>query len=626
MEKSDILKSGIIILSSAAVLAASAFAVFGMMPSLEINPFQSPSTAPVLAVSAEGPVVSPTIVVGPFDLHRRYRSMEGPYVDLKIRIGDLIASKVATAPEDMVKFIEKGQGAASMMGGAASDKLSSLKDTSKQPRRLYWLKGFKLEVLDENDKVLPTAEFICHTNIDADSAQRNDLFKEATRCVFGRVLTITQGCTDITFPEGYAVPVASDEQWHFIFQAANRSTDEHKRVKHRLTMNLIADQDLVRPITALAWTVPHIEVVVDKDSPAIVAKEKSECPLCIGEGRGVNAPNSTSTSVGSDVYGRKVSGHWVVPPGKSKWATLIRDTDFAPKPRTIRAAWAHIHPFCTDIELVHVSQLNRKVIFDIHAQSSTNPVEIQHIDFISSTPGISLPSGDSYEAVVSYDNPTNQAFDSMATLGIYFDDNDFARPDWALSHDHRPSCAVGDEAGLPPVFDLAKDGPILSKPKTVSILTNAGPLKFQCNPAWAPKTATQLSKLFAAHAFDGTEIKNYVPGFIFQIPLAEIKAPGCAPNTASQTSLVRRIPVEVDAQFSKEVSHKWGALSMARRENDPLDNTTSFSILLGDAPHLNNKFTIFGALTNDPENVKTIEKMKANWPKHPVIIKTLSVS
>lgn len=177
-----------------------------------------------------------------------------------------------------------------------------------------------------------------------------------------------------------------------------------------------------------------------------------------------------------------------------------------------------------------------------------------------------------------------------------------------------------------PVFNPKKDGPLLKQPKRIKVQTSAGNLTFILEPQWAPQTATQIAKLFQSHVFDGTDIPRYEPGFIFQISLAEAKAAGQTPLSAAGRALVRRLPLEAEPQKSGALIHKPGVLSMARDDNDLLSNTTSFSILLGNAPHLDKKYTIFGRLSDDKENQKTLEKMKAEWPKHPYIIKTLSVS
>lgn len=177
-----------------------------------------------------------------------------------------------------------------------------------------------------------------------------------------------------------------------------------------------------------------------------------------------------------------------------------------------------------------------------------------------------------------------------------------------------------------PLFDVKKDGPLLTEPRKVTVQTSAGQLTFILIPQWAPQTVTQMAKLFRYHAFDGTEIARYEPGFVFQISPAESKAPGRMPLPLSTRNLIRRIPLEVDLQQSGKVKHQLGALSMAHYDNDPSSNTTSFSILLGNAPHLDKKYTIFGMLAPEKENQKTLANMKAQWPKHPYIIKTVTTS
>src|SRR5271169_3911599 len=57
---------------------------------------------------SEGHVSTAVVTAGPFDLHRRYRSMEGPYISFNFKVGDLVASKQVDLPEAMATFIEDG--------------------------------------------------------------------------------------------------------------------------------------------------------------------------------------------------------------------------------------------------------------------------------------------------------------------------------------------------------------------------------------------------------------------------------------------------------------------------------------------------------------------------------------
>lgn len=579
----------------------------------------------------EGTVSKAIITAGSFDLHRKYRSMEGPYVSFSFKIGDVVASKEVTVPEGMIVYVEGSNAAPSMMGAAANpvfNRVQGLVDTSMQQRTLLWLKGIKLEVLDENDNVLPTAEFICHCNIDINPNYRNNVFPQGQRCPIDRLATITQGQTEITFPKGYAVPVASDEPWTVIFQAANRTTDEHRRVKHRCTFYFIKDSNLMYPITALNWYAPWIYVNIDKNQPEA---DKANCPSCLGLSAGVNAPNNTSNGTFVDRNGRRMSGHWVIPPGIHSYSATINDEmepGFTSTERKVHAIWSHVHPLCTDLTLYRCEGKERSRVFSVGAKTVTkHGLEIKNIDYWTSTKGVVLPAKVNYELQVTYKNTTKMPQDSMASTGMFFEDPTFVRPDWVLAGKGGYACMVGATNDTDasksedttatvesaPLFDIKTDGPILKEVKTVELNTNAGPIRLRIDPALAPITATQIYRLLTSDVFDGTRIYRYEPNFVLQVALAEDKAVGQGAMKDNCKQLLRRLPLETAAQKPGSLAHRKYVLSMARYE-DSLDNgTSSFSILLQDSPHLDQKFTVFGTISEDAATLETMAKIENNW-------------
>jgi cyclophilin family peptidyl-prolyl cis-trans isomerase len=624
-------------------------------------------------VNPEGAVEPVEIVVGPFDLHRKYRSMEGPWVAQKFRIGDLLASKHLVIPESMIKFVEgnskdapaMNSGAPVMNGAApASSALGSavgLVDTSAKKRELVWFKGVRLDVLDENDKPLPNAEFICHFNLDIDPAFRKKVFPKAQHSGNTRVMTLTQGQTDFHFPEGTAVPVASDEKWTFTFQAANRTTEQHRRVKHRLTIDLLKDSDAKEPITALFWYVPYIVVVTGGESKEATEVEHNGAPSCLGTSAGTTAPNTVPGGVFKDQSGRKLSGHWVVPPGDHTWRTPIleeRDPGFANKDMRIHAAWTHIHPLCTAASLVQCNGESRRPIFTANVKTKTaGGLQIMTIDNIISKQGILLPAGHHYELEAKYSNPTGENQDSMVSHGVYVADSGFSSRDLldetqvanqdnvlpvlelASSKDglfcgvknltDRSLSTVSSTTAaakspydiVPPYppFDLKRDGPLLQEEKVLELDTSQGKLHIVLDPKFAPQHATQLYRLFKAGAFDGTGINRYEPNFVLQVDVVDRKADGKAPLSAEVQEMLRRLPLEVSAQTEGGVLHKKGCLSMARYDQ-PDTAVTSFSIMLGNAPHLDGKYTIFGRIIPDRQTLETLDHMQKQFAnEHPYI-------
>lgn len=585
----------------------------------------------------EGPAVTPELVAGPFDIHRRYRSMEGPWVAAHFRVGDLVESGTGILPEDRVAFVERdavpqssadSKGAMTISGNM--QKPIGLKDTTSEPRKLYWMKGFKLEVLDENGKVMPSAEFICHLNLDIDEKQRNELFRDGERTSYSRLLTITQGQTEIKFPEGYAFPVASDEVWRISFQAANRTTDEHRRLRHRATFYFVKDADLVYPVTAMYVRVPSVGVVVDRNYAEAAEKSRKAHPSCETMSRGVNAPNSAMGGVYTDSKGRVVSGHWVVPPGRHEYVGLIdeQDSSFSKKDRTLRYGWVHVHPCCEETFIRECHGASKQLLCSAKAETDTKGVgiELKRIGFLEKPDGIKLRKGTSLEIGSIYNNTTSSALDAMITLGLFLDDVDFRRPDWALPGYRAPYCGATNECKRPdttaktfPLFDPNRDGPLLKKAVQVKLGTNDGNLNLVLDPSAAPQAATQIYKLFTAGVYDRTPFVRYEPGFVLQLAVAQHKMKGEVLSPA-QTAMLRRLPLEASAQTENKIRHKRYALSLAREDNDENSAETSFSILLMDAPHLDGKYTIFGYLDDDAETKATLERMEQTFSTTPPMI------
>jgi hypothetical protein len=414
----------------------------------------------IMPKQQEGKYSTCEIETGQFDLHRKYRSMEGPYCGNGFRIGEALKSQHVDIPQAKIKFVEDG--ASSMMAPAIVSKEapSSKFDPEANGRELYWFKGLKVEVLDEDGKVMPTAEFLCHSNLDVYNKYRAKAFPTGEPCQIFRLVTVTQGQTSMFFPQGFGVPVASDEPWYISFQAANRSSDVPRKVRHRCTLYFVKDSDLTSPIKALHWMVPAGVVVVDKGSSDA---NKAATSCCIPTTLGVHAPNNNASPVETDAMGRKVTGHWAVPVGKTAYERPVAESvgeNFADKDRKIHFVWTHIHPCCTSAQLIDCD--TRKPIFDVNVKTKTKGgLEIMHIDAISSGKGIDLIGKHHYELLAKYDNTTKEPLDSMLSFGIFFEDEKFARPQWCFADPKNPElfCGVKEQNNQAASTDVKKGNP-----------------------------------------------------------------------------------------------------------------------------------------------------------------------
>lgn len=135
--------------------------------------------------------------------------------------------------------------------------------------------------------------------------------------------------------------------------------------------------------------------------------------------------------------------------------------------------------------------------------------------------------------------------------------------------------------------------------------TDFGNLVFSLYPDTAPKHVAQFTRLVETGAYDSTHFFRVTPGFVLQLSDIHDRKTRL---TAAQMAVNQRLP----AEFSSTMKHRAGSLSMAREPGDADSATSSFSILLDKAPHLDGKYTIFGELESGDS---VLRKMLA-IPRH----------
>jgi cyclophilin family peptidyl-prolyl cis-trans isomerase len=121
----------------------------------------------------------------------------------------------------------------------------------------------------------------------------------------------------------------------------------------------------------------------------------------------------------------------------------------------------------------------------------------------------------------------------------------------------------------------------------IILRTVVGDLVLALYPEVAPLHVAQILRLVRHGVYDTTHVYSVRPHFVAQLSTAYDRQQPLSPE---QQALIRPLP----AEFNASVRHRKGVLSMARQPDDPHSAETSFSILLGDAPHLDGQYTIFG--------------------------------
>lgn len=132
--------------------------------------------------------------------------------------------------------------------------------------------------------------------------------------------------------------------------------------------------------------------------------------------------------------------------------------------------------------------------------------------------------------------------------------------------------------------------------KTVMMKTTLGAIRIKMEPDWAPENVRNFLMLTSTGWYNGTAFHRIVKGFVAQ-----------GGTAATRTHPADRWVHPVKGEFRADVKHVRGIVSMAHGD-DPNSATTSFFLMLGDAPHLDGRFSAVGRIVEGLDVLDAFEK------------------
>ncbi len=270
-----------------------------------------------------------------------------------------------------------------------------------------WITGITADVVDAGLAPVPV-EFFCHANLDLDPLLHQQLFK-SEHATSPRLFTLSQGAETLRFPEGFGIPVRTDEPLMLTTQVlSNNGVEAPKDVRVRIRLSYVRNG--ARPMNALYMTSAIGAVSTDGHSGHYGMQHNHDLPAA-------TAGVAKGSHEYRDSLGQKFTGHWVVPPGEhrvrtvvTKWLNLTRDTD-------VHYIGVHVHPFAQRITLRDLT--TGEDVFTSEVTQLADRVGIAKVTEFSSREGIKLRKDHHYELISDYNNPTSQNVDAMAVLLMY---------------------------------------------------------------------------------------------------------------------------------------------------------------------------------------------------------------
>jgi cyclophilin family peptidyl-prolyl cis-trans isomerase len=136
--------------------------------------------------------------------------------------------------------------------------------------------------------------------------------------------------------------------------------------------------------------------------------------------------------------------------------------------------------------------------------------------------------------------------------------------------------------------------------KTVTLKTTLGSIKLIMEPDWAPNHVRSFLRLVSMGWYNDTAFHRLVKGFVVQGGMDNTRTGNAAHPTDRWVRPLK-------AEFRDDVKHDRGIVSMAHGD-DPDSASTSFFLVLGDAPHLDGKYTAFARVVAGMEVLDAFEK------------------
>ncbi len=291
------------------------------------------------------------------------------------------------------------------MEGPKSSKYVQL----SQDSTLLWMTGFKVTALDAKSRRQLSNEFICHTNIDFNDVKYYSNFDLPDRIgiFFPRLTSLSNGMESQQFPKGYGVPMFGNDLLYVTTQSLNHN---NKKIKYLIKHQVDIEYSKT-PLKPLMSRTAFIMLPFDKENPYKPEKGSEQC-----------IPIETKNHTYDDGNGNKLSGHWVVPIGKSKYTGSINRHLYLKDSLRLHAAAIHVHPYATSLTLM--DKTANKVIFKSDIINAFHKTGLLKVPDFTSEEGVWLYANHEYELVVDVDNTSNEIQDMMASTFLFFYDQE----------------------------------------------------------------------------------------------------------------------------------------------------------------------------------------------------------
>jgi hypothetical protein len=314
----------------------------------------------------------------------------------------------------------------SMQGPFSNHAAVRLVNARRRPE-LLWLTGARVDVVGADARSPVSREFFCHGNVTFTPDQLSPRRGDGPNAPFTpmpdlRLFTLVPGRLALKFPDGFGVPVYSDEPLDCFSMSLNLNVTGHAQdVRFRTRLDYVRDDAPAgRGMKPLFRRAIYGFEPIGRQSPYTVCHGAAHPGAACGSFVGTSA---SGTSVGSVSTTNTI--HWLVPPGHYESRVPVTDQLDLAEDTTAHYVTGHLHPFGRSIRLVDATE--DRTVFAIASKDFGDRLGVAEMDELVLPDGLALRKGHEYQLITTYFNPTDKPIDVMSILYIYALDTRFAR-------------------------------------------------------------------------------------------------------------------------------------------------------------------------------------------------------
>ncbi len=306
----------------------------------------------------------------------------------------------------------------------------------KSKPELLWLTKYESFMVSGDGKHPVSQEYLCHSFFSV-YKDRSEFNKSDGN------LTANESNPIIDFPEGFGMPVLSNEKFMSNVQAVNKNPIKKPIViRNRTRIHYIPQEELKKPFKPLTDHVLSVykarESMADISNKDIVFMEDekgmwlakagdiSPSPdniLHLSNDKLLSPRDQPQCHITKEAHDgnsgdiKPVTGHWFVKPGREEVhsnVTKFMDLHFD---TTIHFITMHLHAFAESMELRDLT--TGESLVKLHAKNYAGKVGLEKIEQFSSAEGIKVYKDHEYELVSVYNNTTDHDISAMAMMVVY---------------------------------------------------------------------------------------------------------------------------------------------------------------------------------------------------------------